>query len=452
MAQKFTIDRRDFLRLGAAGGVALAVGNNEALAQAKPQSVAPSDRIALGFIGVGGRGHGLIEAFKQLPEFAIVAASDAYVGRLERARARVGGELDTYKHYQEIIQRDDIDAVVISSPDHWHHQHAVDSLNAGKHAYIEKPMTYSVNEGLDIIAAQKRSGLAVQVGSPNPSVTLIKKARQLIKEGKIGQVTMIRAAVNRNTASGAWIYPIPPDASPETVDWELFLGPAPGRPYSPERFFRWRCYKDYSGGIATDLYVHICTSINYIMDAPMAESVMAMGGLYRWKESRDVPDTVNASLLYPEGFMVNLSGTFNNQRGGAGGMRILGTQGTLAFGGGGLRFIPEIVTESNQWVVESWPEALEEAYYQDPTNRHAEMPATRTPTVLDGEEEYRAEGGNSLIIHIQDWLHAIQTGGSTVEGAMPGHHAAACAHMINHSLDQERVIRWDASAHALAAG
>lgn len=120
----------------------------------------------------------------------------------------MGDHLDIYKHYQEIIQREDIDAVVISSPDHWHHRHAVDALNAGKHAYIEKSMTYAVDEGLDIIEAQKSHGLAVQVGSPGP----------------IGQPNMLRAAVNRNTASGAWIYPIPPDASPETVDWDLFLG------------------------------------------------------------------------------------------------------------------------------------------------------------------------------------------------------------------------------------
>ena len=273
----------------------------------------------------------------------------------------------------------------------------------------------------------------------------------MIKEGKIGQVTMLRAAVNRNTASGAWIYPIPPDASPDTVDWDLFLGSAPKRPYSPERFFRWRCYKDYSGGMATDLYVHVCTSIHYVMDAPMADSVMAMGGLYRWKKSRDVADTINASLRYPEGFLVSLSGTFGNQRGGTGGMRIMGTEGTLVMGGG-LRFIPEVVYESNQWVVESWPERLAEAYYQDTRHRLAEMPSTRAARVIPGEEEYRAEGEGSLRIHIAEFLDAIRNGTPTVEDAMVGHHAAACAHMINLSLEREAAVRWDAGRHALKAG
>ncbi len=450
MAQRFTVNRRDFLKLGAAGGAALSLGAGPAAAQTTARRVAPSDKITLGFIGAGARAHGLMEAFKLFPEVEIVAACDAYVGRLERAKIRTDGRADTYKDYREIIQREDIDAVVISSPDHWHHRHSVDSLNAGKHAYIEKPMTWSIDEGLDIIKAQQQNKVAVQVGSPSPSGILIKKARQLIKSGKIGQVTMLRAAVNRNTASGAWIYPIPPDATPETVDWDLFLGSAPQRPYSPERFFRWRCYKDYSGGMATDLYVHTCTSINYVMDAPMAESVMAMGGLYRWKNSRDVADTINASLKYPEGFLVSLSGTFNNQRGGIGGMRIMGTEGTLVMGSS-LRFIPEVVYESNQWIVESWPEALAKAYYEDPKTRHDEMPGSRPQGVVPGEEEYRAEGEGSLKVHIEEFLAAIRDGTPTVEDAMVGHHAAACAHMINLSLDREEMVRWDASRHALAS-
>ena len=450
MAQRFTVNRRDFLKLGAAGGAALSLGAGPAAAQTTARQVAPSDKITLGFIGAGARAHGLMEAFKLFPEVEIVAACDAYAGRLERAKIRTDGRADTYKDYREIIQRADIDAVVISSPDHWHHRHSVDSLNAGKHAYIEKPMTWSIDEGLDIITAQQQNKVAVQVGSPSPSGILIKKARQLIKSGKIGQVTMLRAAVNRNTASGAWIYPIPPDASPETVDWDLFLGSAPQRPYSPERFFRWRCYQDYSGGMSTDLYVHVCTSINYVMDAPMADSVMAMGGLYRWKSSRDVADTINASLKYPEGFLVSLSGTFNNQRGGSGGMRIMGTEGTLVMGSS-LRFIPEIVYESNQWVVESWPEALAKAYYEDPKARHDEMPGSRPQGVVPGEEEYRAEGEGSLKVHIEEFLAAIRDGTPTVEDATVGHHAAACAHMINLSLDREEMVRWDASRHTLAS-
>jgi len=435
MSKHFTVSRRDFLRTSAIGTAGLAMGAHTAVA-------APSDRITIGMIGAGSRAHGLVEEFKKFPELEIVAACDAYTGRLERMKSRTDGRAETMADYREIIGRDDIDAVVISSPDHWHYQHSVDSLNAGKHAYIEKPLTYSIEEGKGIIEAQRQNNLAVQVGSPGPNSVLVQKARQMIREGKLGQVTMIRASTNRNTASGAWIYPIPPDASPSTVDWDLFLGSAPKQPYSPERFFRWRCYKDYSGGLSTDLYVHTCTTINYVMGAGIPDSVMAMGDLYRWTRSRDVPDTINASLKYPGGFMVNLSGTFNNQGGNSGGMRILGTEGSLVFGGG-LRFIPERVNEGNSWVTASWPEALADAYYADPDIRHEEIPSSRTPAIVAGEEVYHSEGRESIMVHIQEWIDAIKNGTSTKEDAEVGHHAAACAHMINASIEMEKTVHWD---------
>ncbi len=436
MAKRYVVSRRDFLRSSAIGTAGLALG-------AQPKIVAPSGRITIGMIGAGARAHGLVEAFKKFPEIEVVAACDAYTGRLERMKNRTDGKADTMADYREIIDREDIDAVVISSPDHWHYQHSVDSLNAGKHAYIEKPLTYSIEEGAAIIEAQRRNNLAVQVGSPGPNNVLVQKARQMVRDGKLGQVTMIRANTNRNTASGAWIYPIPPDASPETVDWDLFLGSAPKRPYSPERFFRWRCYKDYSGGLSTDLYVHTCTRINYIMGAGIPERVMAMGDLYRWTRSRDVPDTINASLQYPGNFMVSLSGTFNNQRGKSGGMRILGTEGSLVFVRDELHFIPERVNESNSWITESWPKELADAYIADPTIRHEEMPSSRPPGTVQGEEVYYSEGRHAIMAHIQEWLDAIRSGSSTKEDAQVGHHSAACAHMINASMEREKIVQWD---------
>ena len=449
MAPKYTVNRRDFMRMSALGATALGMGIKPAPAAARP--VAPSDKITIGMIGVGARAHQLIETLKQFPEAEVVAVCDAYQGRIERALSRTEGRAKAYRDYREIIQQADLDVVVISTPDHWHYKHAVDALNAGKHAYIEKPLTYTIDEGLAIIEAQKKNNLAVQVGSPGPGDILTQKAREMIASGKLGQVTMVRASMNRNTASGAWIYPIPPDASPETVDWDLFLGSAPKRPYSPERFFRWRCYKDYSGGMSTDLYVHTCTTINYVMNAPMCESAMAMGGLYRWKNSRDVPDTINASLKYPEGFLVSLSGTFSNQGGGGGGLQFLGTEGTLILGRD-LTFIPENVNEGNGWIVDSWPERLEKAYYEDPKVLAEERPSTRPQGVVAGQEVYRREGQYSLLAHLQEFFDAVKNGTPTREDASVGHHAASCAHMINVSLDRGEVVHWDAARDTLAAG
>ena len=160
---------------------------------------------------------------------------------------------------------------------------------------------------------------------------------------------------------------------PRPSTGRCFWDSAPKRPFSLERFFRWRCYSDYSGGIATDLFVHLCTTIHYLMDAKMPARAMAMGQLYRWKESRDVPDTLNAILEYPEGFTVSLSSTFNNEFSQESGFQILGTEGTLIMDYGGVSFHPEATLSDNSWIVESWPKALEDAYYRDPKVIAAEV-------------------------------------------------------------------------------
>jgi predicted dehydrogenase len=263
-------------------------------------------------------------------------------------------------------------------------------------------------------------------------------------------VTTVRAAYNRNTASGAWIYPIPPDASPSTVDWEMFLGPAPKRAFDLPRFFRWRCYEDYSGGIATDLFVHLCTTIHFLMDARMPSRVMAMGQLYRWKESRDVPDTLNAILEYPEGFTVNLSSTFNNQSTAEGSFQFLGTQGTLALGYGNMTFLPESAREDNRWIVESWPKALEEAYWKDPKVRQSELAATQKPKLSERAVEYAEEGQDATIIHFGHLLDSIRTRKPYWQDAAAGHHAAACAHMVNQSVKTGRMISWDSGRNDIA--
>ena len=153
---------------------------------------------------------------------------------------------------------------------------------------------------------------------------------------------MVRASYDRNTDSGAWLYPIPPDADPKSVNWDMFLGPAPKRPFSLERFFRWRCFWDYSGGISTDLFVHLMTTIHYVMGATVPETVVATGANYRHQKTHEVPDTLNASVVYgKENFSVSLSGTFNSSGGGESGFAILGNEGSLVFRGDRMIFAPE---------------------------------------------------------------------------------------------------------------
>ncbi len=443
--RKKGISRRQFIQGSTALGLAL---SRPSPALPQRQSSA-GDRITVGMIGVGARAHELIQAVLAVPGTEIVGVCDAYQGRLERAVDRTRGRAKIYKDYREILSDKGIDTVVISTPDHWHKIMALAALQAGKDVYIEKPLTYAIEEGNEVIAEVKKTNRILQVGSQGISSKIQQKAKEMVQSGRLGQVTLIRASYNRNTAGGAWIYPIPPDASPQTVDWEKFLGPAPKRNYDPARFFRWRCYWDYSGGIATDLFVHLMTTIHFLMNAKAPQTTMANGALYRWKESRDVPDTVNAILEYPEGFMVTLSSTFNNQMSGEEGFQILGTEGTLVLGGESMIFYPERVHEDNRWIVESWPEALQKAYYKDPRVLKEEVPSSREPQVTPGMERWEEEGKDATLLHFENFFECVRTRKPPIEDALIGHRAAGVAHLVNLSYKQKKLVQWDYAKEGL---
>src|ERR1017187_4883758 len=247
------ITRRTLLQAGA-----LLAATPAAAPAARP---APSDRIAVGVIGTGARGQELMDSLQQHPQAEIVGLVDAYKGRLDRALSRVKGDAGRagrtmiYPTHRELLAEKSIDAVVVAIPDHLHKAVVVDALRAGKDVYCEKPLTYTAVEGLEIIAATGRR--IVQVGSQGPSSDLERKAKEMIRAGKLGRITMIRAALNRNTASGAWIYPIPPNASPGTVNWAMFQGSASRRPFSLERFFRWRCHRseEHTSELQSPMYL-----------------------------------------------------------------------------------------------------------------------------------------------------------------------------------------------------
>lgn len=426
------VSRRIFL--GAGAGV---------LAQA--QSAAPSDRVTVGMIAVGSRAQELLEEIRKIPGTEIVGVCDAYSGRSERAVERTEGRAKIYAGYKDILADPSIDAVTIGTPDHWHKRMVIEALEAGKDVYCEKPLTYAVDEGLEIAKAVKRSGKLLQVGSQGMSGDNQQKVREWVRGGKLGRVTMIRASYNRNSASGAWIYPIPPDASPKTVNWEAFLGSAPAHEFDLERFFRWRCYRDYSGGIATDLFVHLCTTIHFVMGAVMPAEAAAMGDLYRWKKSRDVPDTLNAVLRYPEGFTVNLGSTFNNRGPGGAQFEFLGTEGSAAVGFRGAVFTPEEAREDNGWIVRAWPSKFEEAYYKTAAGK-----AERARTPGKQPEKFSGRGIEATLLHLEKFFDSVRKRTPTVEDEWAGHHAASCAHLINDSAARGEFVKWDFDARRQA--
>jgi predicted dehydrogenase len=436
------MDRRTFL----AGTVASAAAARvHASAQGAGTAGAASDRLRIGFAGMGARAQELVDAIAASGANAdVVALCDAYRGRAERGKARTGGRATIVDDYRRLLDDKSIDAVFIATPDHWHRQMSLDAVSADKDVYIEKPMTFTVDEGLEVIAAVDRHKRIFQVGSQGVSGERQAAARELVKSGRLGAITMIRASNHRSSDSGAWLYPIPPDASPQTVDWKQFLGPAPQKAFNLERFFRWRCYWDYSGGLATDLFVHLLSWIHFVMDVQAPSRIHGAGGTFVRKTTHEVPDTLVGTLTYPEGFTAQLSCTLNSQAGSSTGIEILGSKASLRLRGDDVLLDEErIDLGGNGWVVRSWPEALEKAYYADPAVRARENPDSRRQERVSGGERWSILGENDIVTHVRVFLDAVKSRKPVVEDARFGHRAAATAHLINRSLREDRVFEWD---------
>ncbi len=453
---KAGINRRQFMQKSLAGAAVapLAVHVLGHEAEAFAQAVSPNDRIQVGIIGVGARVQsGVLDAALAVPGVEVIGVCDAYRGRVARALERLSGKAKDYGDYRALLADKSIDAVIIATPDHWHKQQTIEALAAGKDVYLEKPMTLTIDEGPEMYGAAEKSGRILQIGSNGMSSKLQQTAREIIKSGKLGQITLVRATFDRNTDSGAWLYPIPPDADEKTVNWDMFLGPAPKRPFSLERFFRWRCFWDYSGGISTDLFVHLMTTIHYVMDATVPEMVVATAANYRRQKTHEVPDTLNASVVYgKESFSVSLSGSFNSSSSGEGGFAILGNEGSLVFRGDRMVFNPEHPVEGNGWIVSSWPSNLEKAYWADPAVQKREKPETWPSQMASQGESWTEVGPDSTVLHVARFFDSVRTRKPSVQDGRRGHHAAAVAHMVNESIKRKAPVVWDFEKDVLKKG
>ncbi len=423
--RKTRATRRDFMRGAGAAASARAFGAN--------------DQIGLGFIGVGIRGTILLEGFKAIAGVRPVAAADVYDGRVVSAKELTDGAIAGTRDYTEVLQRKDVDAVVIATPDHWHHRMVLDALAAGKHVYIEKPMTWSIAQGQDIIAAVQRSGKLLMVGSGAKTSAATAKARELVKRGALGQVNMVRMANNRNSPEGAWVYPIPPGASEKTIDWKRFLGPAPQRAFDPRIVFRWRCWWEYSGGVATDLFVHLLSSLHEFMDVAAPRSVVSQGGIYRWKDGRTVPDVMNSIYEYGEGFLADMYVNLGNSRESHGTV-IMGTEATLLMERAKLVLYREPTPSPIQrYGSIGWPKALRARYFEA-HGFTAEGRSKGAPRAPKQPEEIAVERG---VPHHEYFIRSLRDGSPSKENAAEGHCAASAAHLANLAFLRGRRVEWD---------
>ena len=357
--------RRHFLQASTvAGWAASAFGGQDAPADGE-KKVSANDRIRVALIGAGGMGSGDAESSQKVPGVELVAVSDIYQGRLSRARERWGNQLFITRDYREVLARPDIDAVLIATPDHWHSKISIDAMNAGKDVYCEKPMVQQVGDGRDVVETQKKTGRIMQVGSQRVSSIVYKKAQELLQAGAIGELNMVEAWWDRNDAIGAWQYSIPPDATPENIDWDRFLGRAPKTAFEPVRLFRWRNYRDYGTGVAGDLFVHLFSGMHFVTGAIGPTRVFATGGLRYWKDGRDVPDVFLGLYDYPAtdrhpAFNLALRVNFVSGAGDNSGFRFVGSEGILTIGGG------VTVTKTPRdaepgYTIDTFPKAVQEA-------------------------------------------------------------------------------------------
>lgn len=277
-----------------------------------------NERLRIGVIGAGGMATNHMRTLVKMTEsdnIAIGAVCDIFEKRLDAAAHLTGGK--PFKDYRRLLDSKDIDYVLVAVPEHWHFRMASDALAAGKHVYVEKPMTHTIEQSQKLVHQVQASGKKLQVGVQGMSDESYAVASDHIKAGELGSIVLAQIDYSRNYQGDFWAgneYPIDPDARPGVnLDWNAWLGPAHKRPWDPERYFRWRRYWDYSGGIATDLYIHRATRLLRAINLTFPEYVVATGGKFEFKNSiAEIPDTFDVLADYPGGPTMQLVSSMAN--------------------------------------------------------------------------------------------------------------------------------------------
>lgn len=413
----------------------------------------PNERVRIATVGMGIIGFIDTRTALRVPGAELVAAADLYEGRRVRTKEVFGDHVDTYVDYREILARDDVDAVLICTPDHWHAQMAKDAMRAGKAVYCEKPVVRTLDEGPDLIEVQKETGQVFQVGSQFGSSVLYYKVQELISSGAIGVLNSVEARMNRNSSIGAWQYSIPTDASPETIDWARFIEPTTPHDFDPIRFFRWRNYWDYGTGVAGDLYVHLLTGIHLATGAMGPTSIVSKGGLRYWKDGRDAPDVLMGLFDYPEteahpSFTLSLQTNFVDGGGGVTSFRFVGSDGVIEVGWDELQLTrqgihqhtaDEVLQGYNS--VQTFSEAQQEAFAQA---YHAEQRTTpREDRISEASTFSTPDGYDSRYDHFVHFFNAIRDNGPLVQGPAFAYRAAAPPLISNMSYTENKMFDWD---------
>ncbi|MDQ6925625.1 MAG: Gfo/Idh/MocA family oxidoreductase, partial [Candidatus Eremiobacteraeota bacterium] len=330
-----------------------------------------------------------------------------------------GGPVDREKDFRRLLDRKDIDAVIVATPDHWHAIPVIEACKAGKDIYCEKPMSHDPADGVAMLDAAQKSGRIVQIGSQRVSSQLCARARDLLARGTLGELTLVEGWIGRNDPTGAWEYPPPPDLSPQNLDWVTWQGRVPKRAFDPKIFARWRAYQDYGTGVAGDLLVHLVSGMMFMLgitDPPTR--VAAVGGVRRWKDGRTLPDVLAVDLDYaglPVYLRLNL-GTAATET-----YRFQGAKGVLEITNGTtVTLTPQTGEDSSPsyYAVNSYPRAMLEAYERQ---WHAENDARLAREAVSEVVTIHGPNYDERTPHLATFFNAVRSRQPVVEDARFGH-------------------------------
>jgi len=401
--------RREFLEKLGVGAAGLITAGYAATAK----GYTANEEIAVGCIGTGGRCRGLMTALAKIPGVRIAAVCDVWDVHLEAGKKLADAKAASTKNYRELLDRKDIDAVLIGAPDHWHVPMTIDACAAGKDVYVEKPLTHDPSEGQAVIDAQNKHQRVVQVGTQQRSMPHFQKAHDIVKSGQLGEIHKVHLTWNRNQPRHKREKL---GIDPNGVDWKAFLGNAPEQPFDEYRFRNWRWFWDFGGGILTDLMVHYIDVANWYLDLDHPTTATTIGDHFLAQDLWETPDTIQTLLRYPEkGVQIYFEGTFVNARNAAM-LEFMGSEATLYLDRGRYEVIPE----RNKKIAAS------------------ELVLGDGPR---GADFYKTPDGETL--HLANWIECIRSRQRPNCPAEVGVAAVTGAHLGNRAYRSGQVAAWE---------
>ncbi|NDV58076.1 Gfo/Idh/MocA family protein [Bacteroides sp. 519] len=418
---------------------------------------------------------GVCDIFDTFAEQGIAAGANIY---REGVGGKTGPAPKRYRHYKEMLAATDIDAVIIATPDHWHGTMAMDAAKAGKHVYLEKPMTWTVPETYMVRDVVKQTGIVFQLGHQGRQVDSYNKAKEIIEKGLLGHVSLIEVCTNRNDPNGAWVYNIDPTANPQTIDWKQFegdeeriseymdymskhnlmkyVGPEERNQFSLERFFRWRCWWDYSTGLSGDLLTHEYDAVNQLLGVGIPHSATSSGGVYFFKDGRTVPDVLQTTFEFPEKDLTLLySATLASQR----------NRGKVIMGHDASMEVGDTLTVKVDPSSTRYKEKIDAGIIKPDVPFYTYVPGqSEVDAITSATQVYFAQRGllysylggkryDTTFLHMREWLECIRNRNLKPScGIDEAFDEAIAAHMGTRAYLEGRTMYWDKEKEEIVRG